>query len=139
MTRIRSISDRAKLIAVLCLLLSAGFLATTLVSYYVSRDAIHQSTVTTELPLTSDNVYSEIQKDLVRPILISSMMARDTSLRDWVLGGEGDIDAMNRYLKEVKSDNGAVTRFFVSDVTQSYYSAVGGVLKTVDKYEPLDA
>ena len=31
----RLISDKARLIAALCVLLSAGFLATTLVSYYV--------------------------------------------------------------------------------------------------------
>lgn len=47
------ISDRASFIALLCLLLSAGFLATTLVSYYVSRDALRESITATELPLTS--------------------------------------------------------------------------------------
>jgi diguanylate cyclase (GGDEF)-like protein len=134
----RSISDKAKLITLLCLLLSAGFLATTLVSYYVSRAAIDESITATELPLTSDNVYSEIQKDLVRPILISSMMARDTFLRDWVLGGERDIDQMTRYLNEVMTHYGAVTSFFVSEASRTYYST-GGVLKTVTKDEPRDA
>jgi diguanylate cyclase (GGDEF)-like protein len=139
MPSMRSISDKAKLITLLCLLLSAGFLATTLISYYVSRDAIQQSIVATELPLTSDNVYSEIQKDLVRPILISSMMARDTFLRDWVINGESDVEQMSRYLREVMSHYVTVTSFFVSDVTRTYYSAVGGVLKTVDQNEPRDA
>ena len=132
------ISDRATLIAVLCLLLSAGFLATTLVSYYVSRDALRESITATELPLTSDNVYSEIQKDLVRPILISSMMARDTFLRDWAIGGENDVDQMTRYLKEIMSHYGAVTSFFVSDVTSNYYANTG-ILKIVKEDEPRDA
>jgi len=87
----RRISNRAKLIAALWLLLSAGFLATTLVSYFNSRASIRDSIILTELPLTSDNVYSEIQKDLVRPVLISSTMAHDTFLRDWVLRGEQDV------------------------------------------------
>ena len=43
--------------------------------------------VNTELPLTSDNIYSEIQKDLIRPTQIASMMSRDTFLRDWVIAG----------------------------------------------------
>ena len=133
----RPISDKAKLIVALCLLLSAGFLATSLVSYYVSRNAIRESITTTELPLTSDNVYSEIQKDLVRPILISSMMSRDTFLRDWVLDGERDIEQMTRYLKEIMSHYGAVTSFFVSDASHTYYST-GGVLKSVNEKEARD-
>jgi len=133
----RPISDKAKLIVALCLLLSAGFLATSLVSYYVSRNAIRESITTTELPLTSDNVYSEIQKDLVRPILISSMMSRDTFLRDWVLDGERDVERMTRYLKEIMSHYGAVTSFFVSDASHTYYST-SGVLKTVNEKETRD-
>lgn len=133
----RPISDKAKLIAALCVLLSAGFLATSLVSYFVSRNAIRESITTTELPLTSDNVYSEIQKDLVRPILISSMMSRDTFLRDWVLDGERDIEQMTRYLKEIMLHYGAVTSFFVSEPSRIYYST-GGILKSVKEDEARD-
>ena len=133
----RSISDKGKLIIALCLLLSAGFLATTLVSYYVSRGAIYEAIVSTELPLTSDNVYSEIQKDLVRPVLISSMMARDTFLRDWVLGGESDTGQIARYLKEVKVQHGAMASFFVSEATRNYYTT-DGILKDVQADEPRD-
>jgi diguanylate cyclase (GGDEF)-like protein len=138
MNHSRSVSDKAKLITALWLLLSAGFLATTLVSYFVSRDSIRESIVASELPLTSDNVYSEIQKDLVRPILISSMMSRDTFLRDWVVGGERDVGQMTRYLKEVMVHYGAMTSFFVSDKTRSYYQA-GGALKTVSTEDARDA
>ena len=138
MTNIKSLSDKTKLITALWLLLSVGFLATTLVSYFISRDSIRESIVATELPLTSDNIYSEIQKDLVRPILISSMMSRDTFLREWVVGGERDIGQMTRYLKEVMSHYGAVTSFFVSEKTRAYYQAAGA-LKSVKPEEPRDA
>ena len=138
MNHSRRISDKAKLIAALWLLLSAGFLATTLVSYFSSRASIRDSITLTELPLTSDNVYSEIQKDLVRPILISSMMSRDTFLRDWVMGGERDTAQITRYLKEVKAHYGTVTSFFVSDASRIYYQAAG-VLKKVVPGEPRDA
>ncbi len=130
-------SDRLRLLFVLALLLGIGFATTSLVSYFVSRDSIRESIVETELPLTSDNVYSEIQKDLVRPILISSMMARDTFLRDWVLGGERDVKQMTRYLKEVMSHYGTFTSFFVSDKSRTYYHA-DGVLKKVIDGDPRD-
>ncbi len=119
-------------------LLGCGFLATSLLSYYASRASIRDSIVNTELPLTSDTVYSEIQKDLVRPILISSMMARDTFMRDWVVGGERDPQPMTRYLNEVMAHYGAYTAFFVSDATLTYYQAKG-VLKQVRADEPRDA
>ncbi|MEZ1319629.1 diguanylate cyclase [Pseudomonas fluorescens] len=126
------------LVLTLVVLLGAGFLATSLLSYYASRDSIRDNIVNTELPLTSDTVYSEIQKDLVRPILISSMMSRDTFMRDWVVGGEKNPEQMTRYLNEVMTHYGAYTAFFVSNSTLTYYHAKG-VLKQVRVDEPRDA
>ncbi|MBB2494775.1 sensor domain-containing diguanylate cyclase [Aquipseudomonas ullengensis] len=125
------------LLGLLLVLLVGGFAATSLVSYSTSRDSIRQNIVNTELPLTSDNIYSEIQKDLIRPILISSMMSRDTFLRDWVLAGEQDDEPMTRYLREVQEHYGAYTSFFISEKTHTYYQAKG-VLKQVSEKEPRD-
>jgi diguanylate cyclase (GGDEF)-like protein len=90
------------------------------------------------LPLTSDNIYSEIQKDLIRPIFISSMMASDTFLRDWVMAGEQDIDRMTRYLSEIRTKYQTITSFFVSEKTANYYFS-GGVLKHMHPDDPRDA
>ncbi|MDH4554614.1 GGDEF domain-containing protein [Pseudomonas sp. BN417] len=125
------------LVLTLVLLLGCGFLATSLVSYQASLKSIRASIVNTELPLTSDNVYSEIQKDLVRPILISSMMSRDTFVRDWVMKGEKDVEQMTRYLREVQEHYGAFTSFFISDRTLTYYQTKG-VLKQIRRDEPRD-
>ena len=125
------------LIVLLLVLLGSGFLVTSLASYYAALDSIRAGIVNTELPLTSDNVYSEIQKDLVRPILISSMMSRDTYMRDWVLGGEQDAEQITRYLREVQEHYATVTSFFVSAKTHTYYQAKG-VLKQVNEAEPRD-
>jgi hypothetical protein len=73
------------LLLLLGILLLGGFLATSLASYYTSRESIRHNIVNTELPLTSDNIYSEIQKDLIRPTQIASMMSHDTFLRDRAL------------------------------------------------------
>ncbi|MDQ0121155.1 diguanylate cyclase (GGDEF)-like protein [Pseudomonas lini] len=130
--------SQRSLVFTLIALLGAGFLATSLLSYYASRASIRDNIVNTELPLTSDTVYSEIQKDLVRPILISSMMSRDTFMRDWVVNGENDPGQMTRYLDEVMTHYGAYTAFFVSNGTLTYYHAKG-VLKQVKVDEPRDA
>lgn len=125
------------LIVLLLVLLGCGFLATSLASYYAALDSIRAGIIHTELPLTSDNVYSEIQKDLVRPILISSMMSRDTFMRDWVMDGEQDAKQVVRYLREVQEHYATVTSFFVSEKTHTYYQAKG-VLKKVEKGQSRD-
>lgn len=131
------IGRRRSLYLLLTLVLAGGFLAISLVSYHAARSAIHESIVSNELPLTSDNIYSEIQKDLIRPILISSLMAGDTFVRDWVLRGEDNPAEMQRYLKEIMQRHGAFTSFFVSDRTRNYYHAER-VLKQVAEDEPRD-
>lgn len=131
------ISDKRRLMLLIVLLLSSGFIATSLASYYVSKASIHNSIVESELPLTSDNVYSEIQKDLIRPIFIFSMMASDTFLRDWVLSGENGVDRLTKYLAEVKGRYETFTSFFVSDKTRLYYHAAG-VLKSINEKELRD-
>lgn len=130
--------SQRSLVLSLIALLGAGFLATSFLSYYASRASIRDNIINTELPLTSDTVYSEIQKDLVRPILISSMMSRDTFMRDWVVNGEQDPEKMTRYLNEVMTHYGAYTAFFVSNSSLTYYHAKG-VLKQVKVTEPRDA
>jgi len=132
------IDSKRKVIFLLWILLCVGFFATSIASYYVSKHSIRDSIVTSELPLTADNIYSEIQKDLIRPIFISSMMASDTFVRDWVISGEADVAKISRYLKEVKDTYGTFSSFFVSDQTRQYYYG-DGILKQVDQNDPLDA
>lgn len=129
--------DKKKQIFMICLLLAAGFLALSLFNYHVAKSTIREALVERELPLTADNIYSEIQKDLIRPIFISSMMAHDTFLRDWVLAGEKELPRITRYLNEVKTKYGAFTSFFVSERSRSYYNTTG-ILKKVSPTEPRD-
>ena len=120
------------------LLLIFGFLVTTLASYMVSVTILKKDFADSILPLTSDNIYSEIQKDLIRPIFISSMMASDTFLRDWVLAGEKDVEQLTKYLSEVRVKYRAITSFFVSDSSATYYHA-DGILKQVHPDNPRDS
>lgn len=132
------IFDRRRLLLILSLLLLAGFFATSLFGYFVSKHAIRNAIISQDLPLTASNIYSEIQKDIVRPVLISSTMAQDTFLREWVLKGEKNVDQISRYLSEVKQRYGAFSSFFVSDKSATYYTGAG-ILKRISAKEPRDA
>ena len=132
------IFDRRQLMLLLWVLLTTGFVTISLVGYQVSKQAIRAAIIGQDLPLTSSNIYSEIQKDLVRPVLISSTMAHDTFVRDWVVRGEKNVDEMARFLNEVKLRHGAFSSFFVSEKTGHYYTGEG-ILKRVSSFEPRDA
>ncbi|MCX7220664.1 MAG: hypothetical protein NTY70_17575 [Burkholderiales bacterium] len=72
----------------LTFILITGFVAILLTSYIVSKDSLQQGIAEKSLPITGDSVYSEIQKDILRPVFISAQMAQDTFLRDWIINAE---------------------------------------------------
>ncbi len=123
---------KRKIIILISALLLASFVSTSLISYFTARDSLEQEILSSALPLTSDNVYSEVQRDLLSLILISSTMANDTFLHSWVMKGEKTPVEMTSYLKEIKDKNKVLTSFFVSDRTHTYYQAKG-VLKKIKK------
>ena len=129
--------QKFKLVSAISVLFVTGFLVTSLSSYVVSRTSIRSEISLNELPLTSDNIYSEIQRDLLRPIFISSLMATDTFLRDWVIGGEVGEQEITKYLKEIQTKYKTVTSFFVSEKTRTYYQA-NGILKKVSPDDERD-
>jgi hypothetical protein len=59
----------------------------------------------------ANNIYVDLQKDLVQLVLIFSTMAHDTFLCDWALKGAKNVDEMNRYLPEIKLRYGALNSF----------------------------
>jgi diguanylate cyclase (GGDEF)-like protein len=128
-------SSKQRLMLLFALMISAGFLVTTFLSYFSSVGSIKKSIIVNELPLTSDNVLSAVQRDLIEPTLVSSMIANDTFLHNWASSGEKDIHEITRYLSQIKQRYQATTSFFISDRTHNYYYA-DGLLKRVS---PSDA
>ena len=121
----------------LSLILLAGMLVIAFVSYSVSKNSIRAQLVDSTLPLIGDNIYSEIQRDLLRPVFIASLMASNTFVHDWVTDGEQGVARMSNYLKAIKTEYDAFTAFFVSESTRNYYHA-NGILKRVNELEPRD-
>jgi len=131
------LSKKIKFMLLLCGILSLGFITTSMVGYFIARDSLSKQISTDTLPLIGDNIYSEIQRDLLKPIIISSLMANDTFLRAWVIGGEKTPVDIQNYLQEIQSSYRTVTSFFISDRSLKYYHSTG-VLKTIDENSAAD-
>lgn len=131
------LSTRWKLVVLLGLILVAGFGGVNIANYYVSSNSVRDALINNELPLTSNNIYSEIQAGLLRPIYISSLMANDTFLKDWMLHGEQDLEKVKKYLSEIKQRYHVSSTFVVSAQTRNYYH-FDGILKQVSPKVPKD-
>ncbi len=132
------IAEKTRLIAWLGVILALGFLTTSVLGFLASRNSVRTNIIEQGLPQTGDNVYSEIQKDILRPVAISAQMAQDTFMRDWLMSGERDPSQIVRYLDNIKRQFNANTSFLISERTRKYYYGAG-VLKTISEKNPLDA
>ncbi|AFL69667.1 sensor domain-containing diguanylate cyclase [Sulfurospirillum barnesii] len=92
----------------------------------------------TSLPLSVDNIYTEIQQRMIEPLLVSSLMSHDTFLRDWIMEGEADMNGIVRYLTQIQQKYDIFTTFLVSDVTKNYYHP-RGLIDVVNDQNSADA
>lgn len=116
---------KIKLICTLIVILFLGFSLTHIINYKITKNTLHENLVNESLPIISNNIYSEIQQDIMRPIHISSLMANDTFVKDWVLEGEKDIKKIQKYLFEIKNDYDFDSTFLISCKTLNYYHFKG--------------
>jgi diguanylate cyclase (GGDEF)-like protein len=133
----KTVFKRYILLIWISLILLIGFTSIIALNFYFSKKILIQNISENTLPSTSDYIYSEIQKDILKPVLIASKMANDPFLRDFVLNGEQDTYLMTNYLKDVKERNSIVTSYFVSNRSYKYYQ-LNGQLKTVNEKEAKD-
>ena len=129
--------QKQRLIILVVAVLAVSFLGTAVLGYLVSRERMRDMIVSSELPLTSDTVYSAIQRDFMKPIQASNLMASDTFLRDWAVQGEKDLAAVQKYLAGQQRVVSAFTAYFVSATTHNYY-VPDGVLKTISPTDEHD-
>ncbi|WP_207260621.1 sensor domain-containing diguanylate cyclase [Desulfovibrio sp. Huiquan2017] len=130
-------SAKTKLITALTLILLVAFLATSLVNYAFTRASVRAELLHSALPLTGRNIYSEVQADMLRPILASTSMANDAFLKNWIKSGETDLGAITRYLADLRDKYGFLTTFFVSAKSDNYYCQ-NGILKKIGARDPHD-
>ncbi len=129
------VTKRNTFLTVIALVLLVSFLGTSALNYSITRSAIRNEIITNDLPLTRDNIYSDITSELMRPLMVASSMANDSFLKDWTRKGEKDLSQITNYLRQIKDKFGYFSTFFVSEATQTYYHYMG-----VHKYvHPQDA
>lgn len=131
------IFNKYKLLIIITILLSIGFFLTSFLSYKIAVDLTKNELKYKSLPLSSDNIYSEIQRDLLKPNLISSLMAQDTFMINWIQNGEQDISEISAYLKTIKEKYNTSSSFLVSDKTKNYYYPKG-ILKQISPNDERD-
>lgn len=110
----------------------------TVVNYFVSIEFSQSQLKNSSLPLTVDNIYTEIQKQIIEPNLISSMMANDTFMKDWLSHEESDTDKIIKYLATIQNKYKMTTTFLVSEKTMHYYTPKG-LIETVTPGNPNNA
>lgn len=121
---------KTRMLLIISSLIILGFLVSAISSFTISQQRALKSLTEQELPLVLNNVYSNIQRDLLKPQLVSSMMANDTFVHEWAENGELDVQSMSRYLQKIRQEYSLFSAFFVSEKSQRYFYS-GGVLKVV--------
>lgn len=115
------------LVVPLLLLLSMGI---SFANYRVAMNSTELQLKKQSLPLSIDNIYTEIQKQIIEPYLVSSMMANDTFVLDWLQKDEHNTAAIEKYLESIKNKYGMLVSFLVSEKTHNYYTQ-DGYIETV--------
>lgn len=118
------------------LLLLAG--GSSLSNYLVSMRATETQIKTQSLPLSVDNIYTAIQKNVIEPSLVASMMSNDTFVVEWLLQDEKSPEKIQAYLESIKNKYNMMTCFLVSKKTLNYYTHEG-IMKHVSPKDPEDA
>jgi len=129
---------KTKVVVVIAGLLLGVSIAGSIINYIKNVENTQKQLQNTSLPLSVDNIYTEIQQRMIEPLLVSSLMSHDTFLRDWILNGEQDLNGIVRYLKEIQQKYDVFTTFLVSDKTKNYYHS-RGLIDVVNEKNSADA
>ena len=123
------------IITIILIILSISI---SLLNYSVSLKAAHKQLKEHSLPLSLDNIYTEIQKNIVEPYLVSSMMANDTFVQDWIIKDEKDEKKIQKYLETIKNKYSMFNTFLVSDKTGKYYTQ-NGFIEKINQENPVNS
>jgi len=125
-------------VSVITFLLISLSIGTSILNYNKSLNETEKQLKNSSLPLSIDNIYTEIQKNVIEPNLISSMMSSNTFLKDWLINEENNIPKIKKYLSTIKDKYRMFNTFLVSHESKNYYSSKG-FLEKVDVSNPENA
>ena len=119
-----------RLVIIIVLLLMLLTLVLSVVNHKATLKLVHKQIETQSLPLSLDNIYTDIQKHILEPYLITSMMANDTFIADWLQENEKKPNKVKNYLSAIKKRYGLLSAILVSEKTKNYYTQ-NGFLETL--------
>jgi diguanylate cyclase (GGDEF)-like protein len=128
-------NSKYKIVVLISLLIITLSISISFINYFVSLKSTEKHLKTQSLPLSLDNIYTEIQKHIIEPYLVSSMMANDTFVQDWILNDEINNHKIQEYLDAVKNKYGMFTTFLVSEKSGNYYTQ-DGLIEKIEKENP---
>lgn len=128
-------NSKYKIVFLISLLLLIFSVSITFVNYFISLNSTEKQLKTQSLPLSLDSIYTEIQKHIIEPYLVSSMMSNDTFVQDWILNDEINNHKIQKYLEAVKNKYSIFATFLVSEKTGNYYTQ-NGFLEKIEKENP---
>lgn len=127
-----SLNSKYKTLLAITILLVVLSLSISTINYIISLNNAEKYLKTQSLPLTLDNIYTDIQKQIIEPYLVSSMMANDTFVQDWILHDEENSHKIAKYLETIKNKYNMFNAFLVSDITKNYYTQNGFIEKVTE-------
>jgi len=122
-------------IGVVTFLLMSLSIGTSILNYQKSLNETQKQLRNSSLPLSIDNIYTEVQRNIIEPNLISSMMSTNTFLKDWLINEEENVEKITRYLDTIKNKYSMFNTFLVSDKSKNYYTPKG-LLEKVQEDNP---
>lgn len=128
--------SKYKVVLLITFLLIILSISISFLNYYVSSSAMQKQLKNQALPLSLDNIYTDIQKHIIRPHLLASTMANNSFLKEW-LKKEEDLEEITNYLRDIKKEYGLFNTFLVSEKSRKYYSQ-DGFLEVVSKANSLN-
>lgn len=116
---------RYRVVVIITFLLISLSVGMSILNYVMAVYSAQKHLKSRSLPLSVDNIYTEIQKHIIEPNLVSSMMANDTFVKAWLYDNEEDVGQIARYLDTIKNKYHMFTTFLVSEKTGNYYTSAG--------------
>lgn len=126
-------NTRYRIVFIIAFLLIGLSVSLSTVNYVITLESTQKQLENSSLPLSTDNIYTEIQKHIIEPDLVASMMAQDTFLKDWLIHREKEGKSITEYLDSIKNKYGMFTTFLASEKTRNYYTSKGFIEKMDEK------
>lgn len=128
-TGILGMKQKYYVVVAISVLLLGLSLSISFINYYNALKSSKEQLIHHSLPLSLDNIYTVIQKNLIEPYLVSSMMANDTFVQDWLMQNNPDEHKIAQYLGAIKNKYNMDNAFLVSEYTKNYYAQSGFIEK----------